>query len=120
MTNIAWTKAAMERVPSIITRRSVILNVPVRWRAQYPKERADTTAALEKLDLATCSRDAVDDIIGNKSWTELRCGVCENDRDRLVRVPKEYDEATLICRECAEGVLFVCQSLPITDAEIPY
>ena len=113
---VAWTKAALALMPRVITRRSVIKGVPRRFKEQYP-EGAKTShlgepyskihRELAGLNLETCSREEVDAIIGNDSWTSLRCDVCDCDRDAVVSVPREYSEAISICAECGRGVLSV-------------
>lgn len=114
--DIAWTKAALALMPRIITRRSAIEAVPRRFIEQYPdRTRVSHTGetygelhdALAALDLKTCDRSAVDDIIGNDSWTSLCCEVCDMDRDTIVCVPREYEQSVSICGQCAEGVLSV-------------
>jgi hypothetical protein len=114
---IAWTKAMSERAPHIVTRRSVMLGVARRFKEQYPDDTksshrssrtyGDINAALSALDLNVCNRGAIDDIIGNDSWTQLECSVCEMDRDKLVSVPRQYSEPVTICAECATGALSV-------------
>jgi len=113
MMAIAWTKAALALMPRIITRRSVIKNAPRRFREQYTDgaRRSHTGESysqmhekLASIDLETCDRSAIDDVIGNNSWTQLTCEICDCDREALVSIPREYSEPISICLECAKGV----------------
>lgn len=118
---IAWTKSAMAVMPRIITRRDRIKSVPRRFAEQYPNgdkqshtgaPYADLHQALAELDLETCKRQDVDKIIGNDSWTALRCDVCDNDREAVVSIPREYDSAIAVCADCGRGVLSVFENSP--------
>jgi hypothetical protein len=100
-------------MPRLVTRQEIIKDVPSRWKESYPERdrmlAAGRTAgqiedALFALDLESATVDDVKRIIGNASWTELTCGICEMDRDAVISVPKEYDGPTLVCRTCADGI----------------
>lgn len=90
------------------TVRQQIRGVAAAWRAQYgdrPKipHLADVLPRLEALDRETASAAEVDAIIGNPSWTGLRCDVCHEDCAAIVQLGDEpdYDSTTLdICGEC--------------------
>ena len=103
-------------MPKLVTRRDIIRNVPDAWRSSYNddtrvlagKQTAGSIRmGLEALDIETATPDDIKQIIGNDSWTRLECRVCEMDREAVVKVPKEYGDPTLICRQCAEGVAAV-------------
>src|SRR6202012_5159593 len=56
---------------------------------------------LIKLDTDTCPAKAVDDIIGNQSWSHYFCGSCHEYAERAVRLGDEYDESgATVCRSC--------------------
>ena len=109
----------------IITQRDIIREAPERWRAQYcssgqwdrervlmffgavtgqNRSREVVFNALQKLDLATCSAGEVDAIVGNTSWTDLKCDECGNRRCKLViqlGEPPDYDSRTVhVCPDC--------------------
>ena len=54
----------------------------------------------------TC--EEANEIIGNDSWTEIRCSQCHNLKNVVVRVGEEpdFDSATsYICKDCLEKAL---------------
>lgn len=99
-------------LPKVVTRRDIIRGVPSRWAEAYTddnlqlaKSRAgDVRLALERLDICTATVADVAAIIGNELWTELTCNVCEQDRDTVVSVPREYEGPINVCLDCADGV----------------
>lgn len=100
-------------LPKVVTRRDVIRGVPDRWYENYPDDKrvlsGGRTAGsirdkLEDLDVDIASVEDVAAIIGNSSWTELKCDACESDRDAVVSIPREYEVPLSICGECAAGV----------------
>jgi hypothetical protein len=58
-----------------------------------------TQLELRKLNLATCSEGDIAQIIGNDSWTELKCDHCDVDQPALVQIEGEYD-TFCICESC--------------------
>lgn len=94
------------------TQRDVIRNVANRWRQQYPQGKAywprdseETYTALVALDKETATPEQIAKIIGNESWTRLRCDECEEDVTALLTVGEEpdYESATAsICLSCLE------------------
>ena len=98
----------------VITKRAIIRSVPVRFERQYghdrnqPSWKSDLTRgemidALNALDVDTCAAEAVNAIIGNKSWTSNECDACGADCEVLVRIGDEPDyEARWqdLCAEC--------------------
>jgi hypothetical protein len=100
-------------LPRVIERRDIIVNVLERYRQQYTdptmklaggKTAGETAQGLASLDLQTATVTDVAAVIGNDSWTALTCNVCEEDRDRVVSVPREYEGPLYICGDCAAGV----------------
>jgi superfamily II DNA helicase RecQ len=94
------------------TRRARILEVANSWRRQYGnrpdeeshlkgKTRGTIQAALDALDLATCRPEAVDNIIGNTSWTAHTCDECERNQETLVWFGRsDYDRECSVCLSC--------------------
>ena len=98
--------------PRIIRKSSIVVGVPARWAAQYPRGRyspdkdliTDRLLGLEG-DALTAAR--VDAIIGNTSWTANRCDGCDRDCDTLVRLGEDPDyEAQWLdlCADCINEV----------------
>lgn len=91
----------------LVTKRDVIKKVAARWHEAYFDEKGrgdyygedkpEIYAELLGLHLDTCTEDEVTAIIGNDSWTELRCDVC-NERQEQVSVVGCED--TRICAGC--------------------
>ena len=84
--------------------------VAERWRRQYQHGAEWTTTVkgsskdtYEKLCALgeTPDVEAVAEIIGNKSWSYLRCSGCDDDVTRALRIRSEYMEGVLLCRSCA-------------------
>ena len=96
---------------SIITLSDVCSGVPFRWRAQYsdrPRNAAKLAKAdqLDALDPRDLTPDHISAIIGNDSWTVLRCDECGKDCDALARIGDEpdYDVRWLdLCSECLKS-----------------
>jgi hypothetical protein len=82
---------------NIIHRRDVIRDVRRRYVAQYPERyvfldgstSTDTLKALDALDLKTCSAEAVNEAIGNPSWTVLNCDECDENVPMVLRIGDE-------------------------------
>ena len=100
----------------LITKLDIILGVAKRWRSQYNDAGLDTLDyqrphqtkrdilnQLEALDLTSATQEEVNKIIGNDSWTALKCDECGEDVDAVVRVGEEpnYESQTAcVCRAC--------------------
>lgn len=98
----------------LITIRDQIRAVPTRWRRQYQyyppeSDKAEIGRKLDALDLETVSVAEIDRIIGNDSWTELKCDECEKKVDVLVRLGNDepdYDAHLFdICAGCLRTAL---------------
>lgn len=96
-----------------ITTRSLIQSVVTRWSEQYGVGRhgPDKQQILEKLkmlDLETCAKESVNAIIGNSSWTTLRCDDCRSEVDTVIQLGQEpdYESATAeVCVKCLRKAL---------------
>jgi hypothetical protein len=99
-----------------ITTRTLIRSVAARWRGQYGDPTAlghddrkmAAAAALDALDPETATAAEVASIIGNDSWTSIRCDECGRRVDAAVRVGEEpaRDSSTaIVCRECLARAL---------------
>lgn len=53
---------------------------------------------------ADAGRELIDAAIGNTSWTELRCDVCEEDHGELVEF-ESGERCVGICKNCAGKAL---------------
>ena len=102
----------------LLTLEEVARGVPARWRAQYSRgyptgagftdERkaliADLLDALDEL-----TPDAIADIIGNRSWTNIECDNCgAEELPAAVTVGPDdpYSNRTsTICQTCAAAAL---------------
>ncbi len=86
--------------------RLQIRTVLKRWEKQYGdtyKEWPDKlkiSKGLAKLNLSRCGAKAVDDVIGNKSWTHFMCMTCEGYKSRGVFINEDY-----VCLDCIKDSL---------------
>lgn len=97
----------------LITKEMIVKGVAERWKTAYfsPKTNnwgttisGDMEIVYKKLLKATSEKE-VNDIIGNKFWTELHCDDCKKEVDAVVQLGDEpdYESATAnICFECLE------------------
>lgn len=94
-----------------LTQRDVIKGVLDRWVDQYPnmeyvfhdgRSVAAIKKQLESLDTDTCTIEDVDAIIGNSSWTELKCDSCDKPQTIMVMFDGgDYGRPdTGICEKC--------------------
>ena len=86
--------------------------VAARWARQYgskwddePKFRKIYDALIELGDSVT--RDEIDAIIGNKSWTRLQCEGCWEYVSRAVRIGN-----AAICPSCLRAALDIMEIKP--------
>lgn len=103
----------------ITTRRDVIKAVPASFKRQYghrpndhlfrsPRTIGYAIEALEALDVENCDAQAVNDIIGNRSWTAHDCDNCGKTCEVLVHLGEEPDyEARYqdLCEGCLGSAL---------------
>lgn len=99
----------------IKTERQLIQAVASRWRKAYSPFTSDVpfnhrqmtkrqvADELDKLDLNIATTKDVGDIIGNTSWTALKCDECGEYVDALIQVGEEpdYESSTAsLCKSC--------------------
>jgi len=103
----------------IITRRDKIKGAPAAYQQQYStmlqRQRMHGAGtfqqALDKLnalDTNTCTAKDIADIIGNDSWTDLKCDECNTKVDTVVQLgqDEDYDSRTAyVCQECLYDAL---------------
>jgi len=104
----------MTETMRVVTRREIIRSVPARFEMQYGKNRSgklwkatvthgEMIDALNALDTKTCTAEAVDEIIGNKTLTLNECDACGENKDVLLRLGEELDYDVRwwdICGDC--------------------
>ena len=91
----------------ILTKRDRILGVADKWHDQYwnkhwaGSDKHDKLLALQALDLSTATEDDIEAIVGNRSWTRIKCDQCGKDVDAAVMIggSDEYGPDT-ICGTC--------------------
>lgn len=77
-----------------LTLQEHINTVGLRFQIQYKNDKARVEIG-EQIDAIPNpkSKEEIDEIIGNSSWTTIRCYICENSVDKLVGLyPKSHDE----------------------------
>lgn len=100
----------------LITTRSQIRSVAERWKQQYPTDQTTMHfkstdaihARLLALDTETATAEEVIAIIGNGSWTRIRCDQCGQEVDAAVVCGEEpdYESHTAnLCVPCLESAL---------------
>lgn len=96
----------------VTTKRDLIMSVAERWRRQYPaplaaSDKEEIYERLTKLNLLTCSAEEVAAVIGNESWTRMKCDECGIETDWLICVgaaPDLESSTAHLCRSCAGKV----------------
>jgi hypothetical protein len=93
----------------LITQKGLVCGVAERWRQSYPAnhgygpDKDRIWHALKALDKNKATPADVEQIIGNDSWTSLKCDECGNESEIVVRVGEEpdYESATAsLCPAC--------------------
>jgi hypothetical protein len=109
--------------PRLLTVRQCIRTVAKRWREQYPGPqdvqgtRGDTWRALRALDVEAATVEDVARIIGNDSWTSIKCDACGRyDCELAVEVGELADYETRTATLCAGCLLDAADLLPGTVA----
>lgn len=104
----------------IVTQRDLIRGVAAKWRGQYQyaienpekdarwhtgETKASIWAALKALDLETATADDVRRIIGNDSWTSLRCDECGTETEQVLMFGTSgYESSThSLCAKCVHA-----------------
>lgn len=101
----------------IKTTRSEILNVVQRWVEQYPTSNEAKTARLRQLDLETATATDVAAIIGNDTWTSLKCDECQADVSCVIEIgePPDYESHTVeVCVACLSKAMALAAEERIT------
>lgn len=91
-----------------ISKRDIIKAVATQWREQCKNHSTNEHKIIVGVKLAalntdTCTAEDVNAIMGNTSWTELKCDECKQDVDDVIQLGDEpgYDSATVcVCYEC--------------------
>jgi hypothetical protein len=103
---------------NIITKKDLIRGVANRWRVQYPKGIWDASGKdeiydqLKALDLSTATEDDIAQIIGNRSWTSIKCDGCGEQVDAIVKLgqPEDYESRTVdLCPLCVGAAFKLIQ-----------
>jgi hypothetical protein len=97
----------------LYTLRDCLSTIADTWRTQYgtgpykwtvPSNAQAVYNRLSLLDGLTCTRDEVDQAIGNDSWTNLRCDLCRAEKlDAVLRYTSSHpDEEPQVdfCLKC--------------------
>jgi hypothetical protein len=92
----------------VITERDRIKQVVSSWShtysgGSYGKDKLEILERLKQLDLNKATAKEIENIIGNSSWTDLKCNECEKYVKKVVQVGEEpdYESATVfLCVKC--------------------
>lgn len=98
----------------VMTQREAIRTVPGRFKEQYAhypakfqfkkdgKTVSEIQAALDAMNLETCSAADIDRAIGISGWASIDCDECRQPADRVVRVGNDGDEERWqdLCEAC--------------------
>ena len=115
----------------LITTRTRILDVVGNYAANYPGDRTfpdgrhsqDILAALKALDLHTCSAQDVEALVGNPSWTTLRCDECQRSVPAVVVMSESdnYEDGAVlqVCTACLAEALALSKTGEATAAGVP-
>lgn len=108
----------------IITQRQLIQNVANKWRAKCEpftndaplfsvrngintgKTKKEIAEELDALDKDKASAQDVAAIIGNESWTRLKCNECGSEPEAVLRVGEEPDyesQTACLCKTCVKA-----------------
>lgn len=87
--------------------KSLILNTPRRWEAQYrdttDAKKAAITVALNALDVTAETAAEVAEIIGNKSWSYFNCDECSEYVEKVVILGEHSDRQVTLCPSCVRA-----------------
>lgn len=97
----------------LVTEKQLVLEVVKAWERQYPGHGSgqwsqEVSAALKQLDLTTATAEDIEAIIGNSSWTAIRCNECNCRVKAAVQLGEDpdYDSATaVVCFDCLRKAL---------------
>ena len=101
-------------MPAIFTRKHLVATVAERWAQQYSERgwgfvgmrgnRRDSREIYERL-LAATTEEEITQIIGNPSWTSLKCSVCEEEQQVIVGFEDGDGDYTKVCNDCMEAAI---------------
>lgn len=99
-----------------ITKRGKILEVVRRWTSQYrdpppSSMTAEKTTKLKSLDLSTATESEITAIIGNPSWTAIRCDECGRNVEKAILVGEEPDYESSTATVCEACLIQACAEL---------
>jgi hypothetical protein len=92
---------------------NLVRGIPERFRSQYPddnrvcwngKTAGEIYRALAILTPEEATPAAIAAIIGNKSWSYLRCDECGDEVERAVEIDECSDSSKTICGSCARAI----------------
>jgi hypothetical protein len=95
----------------IYTVNDKIKSVADNWERQYlsyPPDHKQKEKGKKLRALINPTKEQIDLIIGNTSWTEINCDSCEIEVDTVVRIKgRAYDEygSTDLCKSCALEII---------------
>lgn len=98
----------------LLTKAEVLSSVASSWKQQYCRpdgtwediSKGSSEAIYKKLislQQPETKESAIDEIIGNKSWTRLVCNECESEVDAVVQLGEasDYESHTVnVCVAC--------------------
>jgi hypothetical protein len=97
---------------TIIKKADQLQDIPDKWTAQYARSTTpwhrEVSQNLQALKPEERTQERMDQIIGNGSWTALRCQVCGKDVDVLMQLGEEpdYDSTGInICKQDLQKAL---------------
>ena len=99
----------------IITKTEEILQIPIRWKREYcrngewkePKKELmhkEISDAIKNIHDIDKLEQTINDIIGNRSWTELpRCSECKSRTNKLIRfLTDRSQDHHFLCSVCMD------------------
>lgn len=109
-----------------VSSRELIRTAAERWDRQYErhikdgrllvsgKSAGDISKALHALDPETASSDDVAEIIGNRSWTQKWCSICQEYCESAIEIGDDYPR--YLCRPCIEKLPSMFVDPQVSDA----
>lgn len=112
----------MIRARFMVVEHASARGVAERWKYHYcdkagawkPLMGASSSLIYDKLVALGDAPDIAEvaDVIGNKSWSYLRCTSCGAEVAHLVRFTESWDTEVRLCRTCISEAAVVAQELP--------
>lgn len=91
-----------------ISKKTLIKNVARSWKSQYGNDKNNIYKAL--VESKPTTELQVEQIIGNKSWTSLRCDECQKESEIVIEIGEtpDFESRTAnVCIECIEKALSI-------------